>query len=109
MAIRAGKMRHKIDVQQLTETRTSTGSLVQGWATIATLRAAIRWVGGGESNRDQVNATNSALFVVRYHSGIIDQKNRVVYNGRNFDIQTVQVVDERNHEIQITAVEYVGN
>ena len=106
MAIRSGKLRHTISIQQVTETRTGTGSVEESWSQFAAPRAAIRWLNGSETNSDQVNALNKVEFKIRYLAGIT-QKMRVVYDSRIFDIQGAPVVDERNHEILILAVEHV--
>jgi SPP1 family predicted phage head-tail adaptor len=106
MAIRSGKLRHSISIQQITEARTGTGSIEPTWAEFVALRAAVKWISGGESNSNQVNASNSVEFKTRYTAGIT-QKMRVSYNSRLFDIQSANVLDDRNHEMLITAVEHV--
>ena len=87
--------------------RTGTGSVEPEWEEVIAVRAAIRWLGGGEVNGNQVNATNRVEFKIRYVSGIT-QKMRVVYSDRTFDIQSALNVDERNREILITAEEHVS-
>ena len=105
--MRAGKLRHQITIEQVAETQNDFGEILSSWSTFASPRAAIKWLGAGESNGDQVNASNRVEFTIRYQTGIT-QKMRVVYDGRTFDIHGAPVVDELKRMIVITATEYVS-
>jgi len=107
MIVRSGQMRRKIRIEELTETRTSSGAITESWSTYKTVRAEVLPVSGREYFSAQtVNAQNTVKFNTRYMIGITT-KMRIIYDGRTFDIQTVINHKERNHAMTLMGVEYV--
>ena len=84
--MKAGKLRHKITVQKVTETLSGFGEPVQTWATFKTLMASVETTGGREFEAlAQTHGELSHLIKTRYSSGITS-KMRVIFKGRTLQI-----------------------
>lgn len=86
--IGAGDLRETVIIQQFTETRTATGGVNYTASTIFTLRAKVEPVRGMEAAQlATADAKSDIRVTVRYRSGITT-KNRLVWGGREYDIQS---------------------
>lgn len=103
--MRAGELRHRVTVEQYTETQNAVGEPVKTWSTYAVLDAAINPLVGTERIQSaQVNANAFVQMTLRYYPGITP-KMRVVAGGRTYQIASVVNVDERNRELDLLTVE----
>ncbi len=103
----AGAYRHRITLQQATETRDSLGGTVQAWATFATVWAAIEPLSGRELlQAQQVQAEVTHRVRLRYMNGVTAEL-RVLFGTRYFNILSAVNVQERNREIVLTCKELV--
>jgi SPP1 family predicted phage head-tail adaptor len=99
--VRIGRLRHRIAIERVTETRDTDGSVIETWSTYATVQASIDPLSGREYFAAQsVQADLTHRIVMRYLSGIVP-KMRVKYGSRIFDILSVINVSERNGELQL--------
>jgi SPP1 family predicted phage head-tail adaptor len=99
--VRIGRLRHRIAIERVTETRDTDGSVIETWSTYATVQASIDPISGREYFAAQsVQADVTHRIVIRYLSGIVP-KMRVKYGSRIFDILSVINVSERNGELQL--------
>lgn len=86
--MQAGKLRHRITIQNATETNTS-GSLSQSWGTYATVWSAVEPLSGREYfQSQQVTAEVTTRFRIRYRSGVTPLM-RISWDSRTFEIQSV--------------------
>lgn len=100
-----GKLRHKIIIEQATESQNSYGEVINTWATFTTRRASISNLRGGESLKsNQVSSEASILFVLRTLSGVTT-KMRVSYDSRLFDIVYVDNGNETQKETRLECTE----
>lgn len=102
MRIRRGKLRHKIAIQQLSESTDSPGGLVDTWTTLAERMAEIVPMVGREAfNGQQEQSMLNVKFRLRYDStlSVVTPKMQVIYDSRTFDIVSVVNIDERNIEL----------
>ena len=110
MGMKAGKLRYLVTVQRQTGTRDTTGNETDTWTTFAKVYAGVEpYVGSARAGREeftgnQMVALDYTRFHMRYLAGIAP-KDRIVYNGRLFDIQAVNNRDERNYELELIAKE----
>ncbi|MFT6496253.1 MAG: SPP1 family predicted phage head-tail adaptor [Cycloclasticus pugetii] len=105
--MRAGRLRHKVEIQQATESQDSTGAIVETWATFLTLRASYEPKTAKESYQSsQEFAQSSAMFRTRYRSGVTT-KMRLLFDNRLFDIEGVVDMYGRGREMQILCTENV--
>jgi SPP1 family predicted phage head-tail adaptor len=110
--MRAGALRHKIEIQeQVASTGDSMGAAVSKWSTtpIATLWAAIWPIRGQEYVAfSQLESKVTHKIIVRYSSSVtITPANRIKYGSRYFDIKSVINPDERNISLQLMCEELI--
>lgn len=112
MAMQSERLDRRITLQRSTDTQDEYGSPVKAWADLATVWANYKPVSDGEKfserlNGGEVAATLSARFAVRYDSAWADlnPKDRLIFEGRLFDIANVKEVHGRRAFLEITASE----
>jgi SPP1 family predicted phage head-tail adaptor len=106
--VRIGKLRHRITIEQVTETQDTDGSALESWSTYATVQASIEPISGREyftAQSTQADVTHRIS--LRYVSGITP-KMRVNFSSRIFDILSVINVNECNRELQLMCRESIG-
>ena len=101
MSIRAGRLRHVMEIEQATETRNAIGEAVQTWATFATRRVSIEPFQGREFwSAKQVNAERQLRVRMRHVDGLTTKMRlNWMAQSRIFDILSVVNASERNHEM----------
>jgi SPP1 family predicted phage head-tail adaptor len=105
--MKAGKLRHRVSIQRSTPTDNEVGEGVLGWATIATVWAAIETLNGRELMRAQAAGANStSKITIRYYSGLT-VKDQILFGARTFEINSIQNTDERNIELVLFCTEAV--
>ena len=105
--MRAGKLRHKITIQDYTESQNGYGAVTKTWSDYATLWASIEPIRGREFwESQQINAEVTAKITIRYLADI-NPKMRVKYGNRIFEIISVINPEERNVELQLMVKEKV--
>ena len=103
--MQAGKLRHKIIIQEPTKSNVG-GMSTLTWSTYATLHADIMLQQGREYwAAKQVLAVEPLIFDLRYYGGVT-QEMRVLYDYKAHDIKSVVNVDERNRRMYIVTVAY---
>jgi len=105
--VKIGKLRHRVTIEQVTETRGSDGSIIETWSTYATVQASIEPVSGREcfaAQSTQADVTHRVY--TRYVSAIVP-KMRVKCGSRAFDILSVINTRERNRELQLMCRESI--
>ena len=102
-----GKLNRKIEIQSKTPTYNSLHEPIYVWATTLSVWAGIITTGGREFYAAQkVNALTEAVFKIRYNNKVT-VKDRIEYNGRIFEILSVNDINEAHIEIQISAKELI--
>lgn len=100
-----GELHHKVQIQAADVTTDDDGSIIETWRTIATVWANPNPTSGGERWKDAALATsNLFIFKMRYFRGLTT-KNRILFDGRTFDIKNVQDVNERGIIHMVTCLE----
>lgn len=109
----AGKLRHRICIEQATETTATSGETSQTWSNFARCWASISPAGSGESWRaQQVNPLLSHDIVIRFLPGVTP-KMRVRFDDpkqnstRYFGIESMVPFEERPDEIHLMCIEDV--
>ena len=105
--MRAGKLRHSIEIQQAIETQGGTGAPVKTWQTFTQTRASYEPMTGKEifaANQEQ--ATSTTRFRTRFVDGVTP-KMRIIFKTRIFNITSAIDVYGRGRELEILAVEDV--
>lgn len=108
-ALCAGKLRHRLEIQQKTVTRTEQGGVTRGWATVKTLWASIEPKTGREYYfSEATRADMTHLITTRAQATAQTPDMRGLFNGRYFNFVEVQRIKEIRHEQNIAAIEQVG-
>ena len=99
--MRAGRLRHRLNLQEQTETQDSLGGAIITWTTTATAWGGVEALSGSEAFvADQVNSSLQVRIVIRYGAAIsaIDNTWRVVdaNTGRKYDIKSVVMPEHRS-------------
>ena len=105
--MRLGKLRHRITIEQVSETQDTDGSVIETWSSVASAKSSIEPVSGREyfdAQTTQADVTHRIY--LRYIAGVIP-KMRVKYGARIFDILSVINTRERNVELQLMCRENI--
>ena len=106
--MRAGKLRHRITIQQNTPTQNSFGEMEPSWSAFATIWAAVEPLSGDERwTSDQFQSEVSHRIRIRRRVGITPLM-RVSWQGRLFDIQAVLEPESNRRELHLLCSEVQG-
>lgn len=106
---RAGRLRHRLKLQEDQGTQDATGHVVASWVTIGEYWGAVEPLQGRELiDAQQIQEQWNTRIVVRYHKDFTPEK-RVVHAAkdrtRTYDIKSVLNPSERNMELQLYCTE----
>jgi SPP1 family predicted phage head-tail adaptor len=105
--MRAGELNRRITLQIETITYDTVNEPIETWTDFATVWASIITTGGREFYAAQkLNAETSAVFKIRYNP-MVNPRMRISWGNRIFEIISVNDVDARHEELQISAKEVV--
>jgi SPP1 family predicted phage head-tail adaptor len=105
--VKIGKLRHRITIEESTETQDADGSVTENWSAFAAAQGSIEPISGREYFSAQTTRADLTHRVnLRYVAGIMP-KMRVRFGSRIFDILSVINVDERNRELQLMCRESI--
>ena len=101
MALMAGKLRHRVAIQSLSESLDSYGEPDEGWTTAETVWASIEPVSGNELDvgDGQTGIVTHRVFM-RYTANATPKK-RLLFGSRVFGIESVLNHEERNEYLQL--------
>ncbi len=104
--MRAGELRHRVQLQTKTVTRNSFSEEVRAWSTLATVWGRVKTLSGDESIvQSQETATLTHEILIRAYAGV-SPVQRVLWQSRVFEIHSV-VPDERNQQMTLFCSEVV--
>lgn len=85
--MRAGRLRHRVTIQQVTRTRDGFGQPVESWSAFATVWAAVE--------------------PLRYLASVLPSM-RVLFGSRVFRIEAIKDSAERNVQMELMCVEVLA-
>lgn len=94
----AGALDRRIVIQRATVTRDAMNEQVQTWATLGAVWASATPVRDGERFADgEVRSLITMRFQVRWSQRIasLDERDRIVFDGRTYDIHGVKEIGRR--------------
>ncbi len=107
MTIDAGILIHVVEILENNKTRGSGGSTKDKWEVVDKRRAAIRPIRGRERvEGKRLESRVTHRITMRYWKGLTSE-NMLRFNGREFNLDSVINVDERNEELEIMAIEVI--
>ena len=102
--MRAGALRHRVTLQQATESQNSFGEVERVWTDVATVWASVEQLSGREFiEARQVDATLSTRIRMRWRNGVTE-KMRVVWtdpSGRQHTYNIVSVIADATHRREL--------
>jgi SPP1 family predicted phage head-tail adaptor len=105
--MKAGELNRRITIQTKTVTYNTYNEPIEAWADDFNVWASIITTGGGEFYAAQkVIAQTTALFKVRYNTSITPL-HRIKYGTKIFEILSINDVDAKHEELQISAKEVI--
>lgn len=95
----AGKLRHRVELQEVSGSQDSFGESLRTYATYATVWASVEPLQGRELElAQQVSAETNHKITIRYNSNV-DTEHRIVFSGRVFELTSVINPSERNEHL----------
>lgn len=105
--MRAGDLRHQIEIQRYTEIQNDYGEITQTWNTIHTMRASVNPLSGKEYfASQQINAEVTHKVYIRYVADI-KPSDRILFNTRIFNITSIINYQERNITLELMCIEKI--
>lgn len=105
--IATGVLRHRVDVQRLTQTDNDDGTFGESWLTVDSVWASVQPLTGVEYfEAQQAKSLATHRVRMRHYPGLT-VKHRLLFNGRTFNIEAVMDIDERNIVTQAMCKEAV--
>jgi len=105
--MKARNMKHRVTIQQFSETTNNYGEVETVWSDLFTIWASIQTVTGKEQFlSNQIYSTLSHKLRIRFIDGITT-KHRIKFDDRYFNILAVFNIFEANKEIEILAEEVI--
>ena len=105
--MRAGPLRHLVEVQRATEGRASDGGVTQTWSTLASRRASIEPLNGREFFEQAATQADISHRIRMRHFEGLTPKDRIVFRSRVFELEHVRNVNERGVITECLAREVV--
>lgn len=106
--MRIGRLRHRVTIQAETATTDAGGGYASAWADVATVWARLEAMEGRELVLGGViRGDASHRVTMRYRAGVTPD-NRIVYDGRVFDVVSVANLEERDEALRIMCREVVS-
>lgn len=96
-----GRLRHRIQIQSVTETRDASGGVIPIWETDAVRWAAIEPLKGRERyDADMVQSDVTHKITIRYYADL-NSKQRFKFNDRLFEIMEPPINDREINKMQV--------
>lgn len=106
MSLDLGKMRHRIEIQYITDGENEAGETIKVWSTYKKLWAERKQLKGeNPTNLDKEGLQYKYRFKIRYRTDI-DEDMRIVYDGVIYDIKNINPVKELEAYTTIDCVIY---
>jgi SPP1 family predicted phage head-tail adaptor len=106
--MKAGKLRHRVEIYKPTFVKDDIGNHIPTWVKVAEAWAAIEPLKGDERwAAAYAQATTTHRVTMRPPGIAVHPSNRLVFNGRIFEIEAVLDIEERGRELQLMCVEKV--
>lgn len=103
----AGKLRHRVTIQDKTVTQDAYGAEVITWTTVATVWAAVEPLAGREFLEGRaLDAEVSTRIRIRYRTGLVmHPEMRVVWGSHTYDVAAVIEKRSERREIHLMGQE----
>ena len=98
----AGKLRHYVNIETPTRTKSGSGSVTIAWTLFKRVWAGIETLKGYEKQTAEAAWPGSDSKVsIRYISGVLPTM-RIVYNDQIYSVLGINDIDQRHRSIELT-------
>ncbi len=105
--MRAGKLRHRVELQSVGRAKAADGQSIETFTTYGTVWAEIKPMRGAEAiEAQQQSGQDWFKITVRYNDSI-NIKDRIVFRTRVFEVNYAPDFEERNIIQELTCTEIV--
>ncbi len=105
MIMQAGKLRHRVTINQKATTRDAAGAEIEAWTTFDVVWGSVEPMRGQEYlEANRIGAAVDTRIRIRYLSGVLPSM-QVVFGAHTYNIVSVINVGERNIEMQLMCKE----
>lgn len=104
--MRAGKLRHRVEIQERATSRDAHGNPVETWSTAAPVFASVEPLTGNEKLTQQ-KITASVTHKITIRARTVTPRSRVLFDGRVFDVNSSLDLEERGREVHLFCTEAV--
>jgi SPP1 family predicted phage head-tail adaptor len=101
----ADKLRHKVTIQERGITTDEGGGKVEGWVNVQTVWANVRPSSASELTLGMQTQQQVTHTVEMRYRAVNKSQQRLLFNGRPLEIQTVVNVGQRGEQLQIKCLE----
>jgi len=108
--MRAGRLRHRVTIEEASESRDGLGASILSWSTLATVWGEVRMAPAGErvvSGADVEVAQVTHRVKIRYRDDV-GPLNRLLHDSKILDIESAVDPDGRGRELVLLCREEVG-
>lgn len=104
--MRAGSLRHQVQLQAATESQNTFGEAVQTWGTVAVVWCEFKAISGRELFRaEQMQGQIVATVRMRYLEGVTP-KMRLLFDGKTYLIRGVAPINGVHRELELALEEF---
>jgi len=101
----AGKLRHRVTIQQRSTSLGTRGQASTTWTDVKTVWGSVRRLSGRELElAKRLYADATFAIVLRYRAGLTEE-HRLKFGSRYFGIGAVDNDEERNRELRLLCAE----
>jgi SPP1 family predicted phage head-tail adaptor len=107
--MRSGRLNRRVTIQRLEVTKDEFNADIESWVDVTTVWAHIEPLRGREYwQAKQVVGEVTGRITIRYRKSI-DEKMRVVYGDKTYNILAVINVEEKNRTLQLLVKEILND
>ena len=104
---RAGRLRHRVTIEQSTPVAAADGELIDSWTTVATVWAEVLELRGREYiAAREAHAEVTTKIKLRYIAGLTP-KMRVIFGAHTYDIAHIVDLQGRTRDLELLCTEII--
>lgn len=103
--MRAGNLKHSIIIERYILTKNDFGESIEKWSTLFSTRAEIKPFTGREYFASSMKISEMTHKITFRYSLEVKTSDRILFNGKVFDITSIANIRETNRVIEILATE----
>ncbi|HEV7299212.1 MAG TPA: phage head closure protein [Tepidisphaeraceae bacterium] len=101
--MRAGELRHRVEIQKPIVTVDGLGESVPTWQTVTTVHASVQSVRAYENVRARITNMETAFLVKLRYTDEVTPERRFLWEGKELYVDGITDVDGRRREMRVNA------